>query len=593
MKIGIITSILIAFLFINPEQRTISGKISDSDNLPLIGASIHVKGTTLGTITDYDGTFKLDLPINTKKIIISYTGFETQEIELTSKEYYKVELTHSSVLEECVVVGLASKKKMKRSTAAKSKIRVPKEKKAFFKSSITKEAAPLTTYSMDMVSSSKAIKSEALPTSGQITAGEWNDLNNWEDWKSLVKEKEFNNMQDYWKIFPEERYAVFATNEIDLPLVNATVTLHSKDGSELWQARTDNAGKAELWNGFSGDAQNPGKITISKDGNTFTIDKPKVAEEGTNHLKANLDCLVNEDVDIMFVVDATGSMGDEINFLRSELADVIERVETADSKVKYRTGAVFYKDVSDDYLTQEINLNGDIDKTIDFIKNNNAGGGGDFPEAVESGLEKALSQDWNENALARIIFLLLDAPPHHNPQVLKKINDQIKEAAKRGIKIIPITASGIDRETEFLMKFISISTNSTYVFITDDSGIGNGHLAPVVDDYDVEKLNDLLVRLITHFSHNENCNSKSDPISKIDLKIYPNPASKFLTVEADQDIDRIVLRSSSGKIIISLDEPNKGRNEIRLDNLVGGMYTISILKNNKILETKSVIMIGA
>lgn len=68
--------------------------------------------------------------------------------------------------------------------------------------------------------------------------------------------------------------------------------------------------------------------------------------------------------------------------------------------------------------------------------------------------------------------------------------------AKKGIKIIPITASGIDKETEFLMRFFAISTNGTYVFITNHSGIGNEHLEPTVGDYEVEFLNDLMVRLI-------------------------------------------------------------------------------------------------
>jgi hypothetical protein len=107
---------------------------------------------------------------------------------------------------------------------------------------------------------------------------------------------------------------------------------------------------------------------------------------------------------------------------------------------------------------------------------------------------------WSENAKTRIAFLLLDAPPHHESQIIEELQSSIRMAAKKGIKVIPITASGIDKDTEFLMRFFSISTNSTYVFITDDSGIGNDHLEPSVGEYEVEFLNDLMVRLINEYS---------------------------------------------------------------------------------------------
>ena len=51
------------------------------------------------------------------------------------------------------------------------------------------------------------------------------------------------------------------------------------------------------------------------------------------------------------------------------------------------------------------------------------------------------------------------------------------------------------------MRFFSITTNSTYVFITNDSGIGNDHLIASVGEYQVENLNDLMVRIITKYSN--------------------------------------------------------------------------------------------
>ena len=99
------------------------------------------------------------------------------------------------------------------------------------------------------------------------------------------------------------------------------------------------------------------------------------------------------------------------------------------------------------------------------------------------------------------LFLILDAPPHHEtPSVVTQIQELTEKAASKGIKIIPITASGIQKDTEFLMRFIAMVTNSTYVFITNDSGIGNDHIEATVGEYDVEYLNDLMVRLVSKYT---------------------------------------------------------------------------------------------
>ena len=75
----------------------------------------------------------------------------------------------------------------------------------------------------------------------------------------------------------------------------------------------------------------------------------------------------------------------------------------------------------------------------------------------------------------------------------------IAQYAQSGIRIVPVVASGIDKSTEFLMRMTAIRTHGTYVFITDDSGIGGEHLEPTVGEYEVEFLSDLLVRLIGRF----------------------------------------------------------------------------------------------
>ena len=199
--------------------------------------------------------------------------------------------------------------------------------------------------------------------------------------------------------------------------------------------------------------------------------------------------------------DATGSMGDEITFLKDDLLDIIEKASANASGISLRTGALFYRDEGDDYLTRTSNFSEAPQNTLKFIRNQKADGGGDYPEAVHTALEDALQKlSWEENNYARIAFLLLDAPPHYEQKVLKSIHTSVKTYAAKGIKLIPVAASGIDKKTEFLLRLMAIFTDGTYVFITDDSGVGEDHLEPTVGSYQTEQLNSLIVRLITKYT---------------------------------------------------------------------------------------------
>lgn len=91
---------------------TITGKVLDSLGEGVIGASVLVKGTTSGTITDIDGNFILDnVPANAT-LVISYIGFKTQEINVSGKKNFTVQLADDTqALEEVVVVGYGVQRK--------------------------------------------------------------------------------------------------------------------------------------------------------------------------------------------------------------------------------------------------------------------------------------------------------------------------------------------------------------------------------------------------------------------------------------------------------------------------------------------------
>jgi hypothetical protein len=336
---------------------------------------------------------------------------------------------------------------------------------------------------------------------GQITAGEWNDLDNWDFWKNLHNNDTIAGYQDYWQIFPKKRYSVLVKNFFGKPVADCQVQLKGTGGGVVWEARTDNFGRAELWANLYNDGSDASLIFVTDGSDFVALQNPVEYGFGINQVTLNSQAFPLNAVDVAFIVDATGSMGDEITYLQAELTDVLNRIKSFNNNLNLRAGSVFYRDLGDDYVTKISPLTGNFSQTQSFVNNNHAGGGGDFPEAVDQALDVAVNNlEWSANARARIAFLILDAPPHQDESaVILRLQRAIREAAKKGVKIIPVTASGINKETEFLMRYCALATNGTYVFITNHSGIGNTHIEPTVGEYEVEFLNDLMVRLVKKY----------------------------------------------------------------------------------------------
>ncbi|NLZ50788.1 MAG: hypothetical protein GX899_03660 [Rikenellaceae bacterium] len=341
---------------------------------------------------------------------------------------------------------------------------------------------------------------------GLLTAGEWNDLSNWDFWGSLLNNKEFQVYESFWNMYTYNRVAVKVSYPGGEPAIGVKVLL-SKDNEEIWQAVTDNIGEAECWVSYFqkdstviNDPDSWADFKISLNGEAreaVPIFSKRGEPAALNNYTITSSTTPEASADIAFIVDATGSMQDEIEFLKEDLMSILRRVKDSTNLI-LRTGTVFYRDQGDSYLTKHSAFTEDISTTVKFISNQKAAGGGDYEEAVHSALEASLQDlSWKENGRARLAFLVFDAPAHQNQEgVLASLQASTIQYAKKGIKLIPVLASGGSKEAEFLGRLMAIATNGTYVFLTDDSGIGGDHIEASVGDYKVEKLNDLLVRIL-------------------------------------------------------------------------------------------------
>lgn len=93
-------------------QRTISGTVTDAETgETLIGANILVVGTSTGTITDFDGTYSLEVPADARELQFSYTGYTTQTITIGSSDVIDLQMSAGQVLDEVVVIGYGTVKR--------------------------------------------------------------------------------------------------------------------------------------------------------------------------------------------------------------------------------------------------------------------------------------------------------------------------------------------------------------------------------------------------------------------------------------------------------------------------------------------------
>lgn len=340
---------------------------------------------------------------------------------------------------------------------------------------------------------------DALPMPGQLTAGEWQDHVHWDYWRELMEPSEQGaDWSDYvkrWGMFPVERVPVHVTTSAGEDAIDVPVQLLTGEGEVLWEARTNNRGRAQLFPAFFDGAQAPATYHVDAAG--VTSDPLQAPPEGEVALELTTYQAPPAALDLMFVVDVTGSMSDELRYLQSEMRDVIQRVNAERPGLTVRTSFNFYCDPNDSFLVASGPFEADLSDALEQLDSAPRCGGGDFPEAVDEGLEDGvMDHQWSTSATSRMLFIVLDAPPHEEQEDLGRLANVTRAAAKQGIQIVPITSSGADKSTEFLMRALAIATNGTYTFLTDHSGIGGSHIEPTTGPYKVEYLNDLLARVI-------------------------------------------------------------------------------------------------
>ncbi len=205
-------------------------------------------------------------------------------------------------------------------------------------------------------------------------------------------------------------------------------------------------------------------------------------------------------VDVALVMDTTGSMGDEIAYLTAEFAGISSSIGAAFPNADQRWALVVYRDTpdtdqGDEYVVRSFDFTTSAQTFAATVGAQSAGGGGDYPESPELGLEQLTQLAWRSDpSVAKLAFWIGDAPHHdYRAAAMKKA---IVDVHAAGIHLYPVSASGTDDLLELTMRSAAEITGGRYLFLTNDSGVGDPHKVPEIPCYFVTRLEKAIVRVV-------------------------------------------------------------------------------------------------
>ena len=282
------------------------------------------------------------------------------------------------------------------------------------------------------------------------------------------------------------RHVVTVVDEAGQPLLGATVTAGDQE------VRTGADGRAVLFGNIGGFSARWGDKAVTVDnagdaGREHRVTVPVRRAEG----RAKLD--------VLFLIDTTGSMGDEIDRLKDSVRSVAERISGLPGNADLRLGMTVYRDRGDLFVTRTFDFTSSVDVFKTALAEVRAGGGGDTPEDLNAGLHQAVtSPSWRGDDTVKLMFLIADAPPHLDYQDGPDYADDVRAAARRGIKIMPIASSGLDDQGEYVFRQLAQITMARFTFLTygADGASPGDQTDHHVSDYAVLALDDLVVRLV-------------------------------------------------------------------------------------------------
>jgi Mg-chelatase subunit ChlD len=341
------------------------------------------------------------------------------------------------------------------------------------------------------------------PIDAVVTAGVVDDN---ADFGAYLAYRQRNTQQPVRERDISERYLLEVIDANGRPVHDAEVAVQRAGVAEpvMW-ARTDTAGRAWLHpRAFIAPAfaaEPVLGVAVRKGG----MQARATLQRGqSNALQVRLGAastLQRPRLDLVFMIDATGSMGDEIGKLKSSMRAMAEQIAQLPGQPDICYGLVAYRDRGDAFITRTHDFTNDLGAFQALLAKVQAQGGGDTPEALNEALHEVVhGLAWRTDA-ARLVVMVADAPPHLDyggPQY----DSDMQAALAKGIKLFAVGASGLDPVGQYVFRQLAQYTVGRFVFLTyknaADPASGPGtQTVHDVKNYSVQTLDRLVVRLVS------------------------------------------------------------------------------------------------
>jgi Mg-chelatase subunit ChlD len=355
-------------------------------------------------------------------------------------------------------------------------------------------AVPATAVAMAGVER-RSRPAQPLPQSGVLTAGSFDDNLEPGYFRDFARRiGQHPAAGDLPGKFTGRRVTLVVKDGAGRPVGNARVRLESAgNNGQEWISRSD--GRVILLSGFDNLAwQGELRVAVTPPNGPTVKQTIPAGVERWEVTMSGSSAQLPDSLDLAIVLDTTGSMGDELRFLQSEIRSITSTIKSRFPNVDQRFSLVLYRDDGDEYVTRPFDFTTSIDTFHRNLVAQSAAGGGDEPEAMHRALEEAQQLRWRDGNTARVLFLITDAPPH--AQHVNRTLAAADRLRRRGIAIYPIACSGYNEAAEFILRTCALMTGSQFLFLTNDSGVGNAHAEPHTPFYQVQRLERMMTRMI-------------------------------------------------------------------------------------------------
>ena len=367
-------------------------------------------------------------------------------------------------------------------------------------------AAPMTTVQLTVTApmpvpiQQQAVIVEQIAPAGLLTAASVGDADRRDNYLAYLGRHPDEQAEMGIDMSRRVRFRVLDNNQH--PVNDAQITLVGEGMS--FAGRTHADGRWDFYPSVDAPSAVNGVLTARVTSNGQVVAQGEVqllAQGDGQEINLQVDARNGDSaphvLDLGFLVDVTGSMGDELRYVHNEIAHIVQRIQASTPGIQVRVGATFYRDRVDPQPLQMIPFTANVGGFASVMGSITASGGGDYPEDMNAGLEAALHRmQWSQGNADRVLVVIADAPPQMYPDEQFEYRASMREASQRGIRILPVAASGADRRVEYLFRAMAAYTSTPYTYLTDESGVGAPHMEADTDRVAVERFNDLLVRLV-------------------------------------------------------------------------------------------------